>query len=73
MYTKLDMLVIRTVCPETKNEENCPVQQYLENNQKVFHLSMGKENLIPRTNNTLKIACGLAKIRKICKQCGKTR
>ena len=69
MYTEFNIPVIRAVCPETKNENNCPVREYLENNQKMFHVSMGKDFLIPRSKSSLKIALGLVKLRKICKNC----
>lgn len=71
MYTEFNVPVIRTVCPETVTEQNCPVRNYLKNNQKLFHMSMNESYLIPHSNNMIRVACGLTKLRKICKKCGK--
>lgn len=73
MYTELYIPVIKTVCPETKNEQNCPVRQYLENDQNLFHVSFFGNYLVPNSYDTKKIAEGINKMRKICEECGNNK
>ncbi|MFQ6704361.1 MAG: hypothetical protein ACLRFP_04760 [Alphaproteobacteria bacterium] len=65
MYTEFNIPVIRTVYPATMTKSD----KYLQEHKDVFHISLNGMNLIPHTNDTLKIARELVNIRLIYNRC----
>ena len=69
MITEFVVPVIRTVCPNDKNEKNCRLRKYLKNEQKIFNISQNESYLIPNTNNAESLVWTFIRMQSICAQC----
>ena len=76
MHTTFTTKVVDRDCPKGKNEDNCPLREWLNNNQKVFEVA-GEELVIAEPLFRLArtpYVLAIEQMNQICRHCSeKTR
>ena len=71
MYNTFNLQLIEAQCPNDKNRKNCPVQQYLDN-QEFFHQTINETLLKPSKSYLAareEFIAALDAIHSLCAKC----
>ena len=69
MFVEYNTSIIRTQCPDAMKGQRCPLREYVEKGQDVFHVSINETYLIPNTYDIKKLFRTIMKMHQICNKC----
>ncbi len=69
MYTVFNTNLISTQCPQNMTEQTCPVRQFINNGQDLFHVSINETYLTQNEYNSEKFMRVYAQMLAVCNKC----
>lgn len=69
MYTIFNTSLIHTQCPQNMTEGTCPLRQFIDKGQDLFHVSMNETHLMPNEYNSEKFMRTYSQMLAICNKC----